>query len=196
MRGGVKVPSHSSLEPLVKRLLIFLILLSLQGALPAVAALRSQTNKSINAISAAWSVQAVGQGLSPTNTEYTINWGVNSGTAYSFFTFRNTGQLTVTGFTSTITQTSTQSNGKVGETYFDLCQNGTWNSTTNTCSGTIVNVGKASDLTLSFTNLSLTSASELNMRARTAPNVQNRYTTTLSVSVTRSQVRSGITINS
>ena len=180
----------------MKKFLILALVFSFQGVFPAVAALNSQVSKSINAISATWSVQAVGQGLSPTNSEYTINWGVNSGTAYSVFTFRNTGQLTVIGFTSTITQTSTQSNGKVGETYFDLCQNGTWNSTTNTCSGTIVNVGKASDINLTFTGLSLTSGAELNMRARTAPNVQNRYTTTISVSVTRSQVRSSTTINS
>lgn len=174
------------------------ILLLLQNVFPSFAGGIAANSRLQDLNSAQWSVIAYGQGQTPTNSSYTITWAVNTGTAYNFFAFRNSGSLTVSGFNVDITQVPVGGSGKPNNTTFDLCQNGVWNSSTNTCSGTKVTVGTATDLVylLTFSNLNLAAGSELSMRASTPPNIKNTYTTTLSVAVDRAHVRNGIMVNS
>ena len=169
-----------------------------QSALPAHAGLRAQPPRTNSLSTGSWTAVAYGQGQTPVNSAYTITWTVNQGKARDFFAFRNTGNFAVTGFSAIVTQSQTGNNGKPPSTAFDWCQNGTWNSSLNTCSGTIVSLGSATDvsLTLNFTSLNLAVGSELSMRATTQPNLQYTYTSTISVSVARSQIRSGIVTNS
>lgn len=166
------------------------------SATPAFAQLRSETPSSISVNSGSWGVQALAQNQLPTNSAYTITWSVNKGTAYSYFSFRNTGTFTVTGFQVGVTQVQIGGSGKPQDTTFDLCSGGSWDPTTNTCSGTVVNIGSSANLILSLTGQSLISGAELSVRASTKPNLQNAFTTTLSVSVDRTQVRSGSVLSS
>ena len=165
---------------------------------PAYAGSKAQTPRTINISTGTWAAVAYGQGLTPTNSAYTITWTVSSGKARDFFAFRNTGNYVIAGFSATVTQAQNGGNGKLPNTSFDWCQNGVWNSSTNTCSGSIVSMGIASDvtLTLNFVNVNLAVGSEISMRATTQPNLQNSYTSTISVSVPRNQVRGGIVTNS
>lgn len=181
----------------MKRLVVtLLMLLSLQT--PSNAGQTSLWSRTVSATSGNWSVIAVGANQSPSNTPYTITWTVNTGVAYNFFTLRNTGSFPVNGFTVDVTQTQSGGSGRPNNTTFELCQNGTWNASTNTCSGTRVTVGTATDLlsTISFGNLNLGSGGELSVRASTPPNVKNIYATTLSVNVSRNNIRTGIFSNS
>ena len=163
---------------------------------PSIAEVRANRTSNMSVTSGLWAVQALAANQTPTNSPYTITWAVNRGTAYSFFVFRNTGSFTVNGFEVSVTQAQTGGSGRPPDTTFNLCSNGTWNATTNTCSGTVVTVGTSADLVLNFTGLNLANGSELSMRATTKPNLQYTFTTTLSVSVSRAKLRNSVLVNS
>lgn len=180
----------------MKRLLIaFLVAIVTQTPSSAGEMTRWATAKSVT--SGSWSVIAVGANQTPSNAPYTITWVVNTGTAYNFFTLRNSGNYAVSAFSMDVTQVQLGGSGKPNNTTFELCQNGVWNISTNTCSGSRVTVGTAVDLfsTIFFNSSNLGVGSELSMRASTPPNIKNIYTTTLSVNVTRSQIRAGVVTN-
>ena len=172
------------------------VLVLMATSFPALALENGRATRNINIQTGTWAMQALGQNQSPTNTAYTITWAVNRGTAYSYFVFRNTGSFSVSGFQVSITQVQVGGSGKPPDTTFDWCSNGTWDATTNLCSGTIVFIGSSADLLLAFTGIALTSGSDLSMRATTKPNLQNAFTTTISPSVNRSNVRAGWIVNS
>ena len=86
--------------------------------------------------------------------------------------------------------------GKPNDTTFYLCSNGIWNTSTNTCSGTSTLIGSSLDLVLAFSNLTFTAGSDLSVQATTKPNLKNAFTTTLSVSIDRNQIRGGVATNS
>ena len=181
----------------MKRLAIALLALGMAQA-PSSAGEIGRWSISKAATSGTWSVIAVGANQSPANSPYTITWVVNTGTAYNFFSFFNNGSFSVSGFAVDVTQIQLSGSGKPNNTTFELCQNGSWNPSTNTCSGTRVVVGTATDLfsSISFGALNLISGSHLSMRASTPPNIKNTYTTTLSVNVPRNQIRPGMVLNS
>lgn len=178
------------------RILILAGVLSLQVSGQALAGLQTFSSRSNSVTSGTWSVVTTVNGQPITNSPYTVQWSVSTGVAYNFFAFRNIGSLTINAFLVEITQTQFGGSGKPNDTAFELCSGGTWNSATNTCSGTVTLVGKASNLYLSFGGLNLVPGSELSMRASTATNVKNSYTTSLSVSVNRYQVRNSQVLNS
>lgn len=175
---------------------IVLLLLFVQSTSPAFAHLDSSITRNKSATSGSWAVVATGQGQPTTNTPYTLSWLVSTGVAYNFFVFRNSGSLTIASFNADITQVQFGGSGRPNDTVFELCSGGTWNSTTNSCSGTTTLIGRASNLALHFNNVNLSPGAELSMRASTATNVKNRYTTTLSVAISRNQVRLGQVFNS
>lgn len=147
---------------------------------------------SSNIATANWSVVALGTNQSVTNAPYQLSWSVIGGSAYNFFTLRNSGSLDVNSFSVVISQTRVGGSGAANLVDFDLCSGGTWNTTTNNCSGTVVPVGRASDLNLNFSNLQFTPSAELSMRAKTAVSGRNNFSTQLDVLVSRSAVRSGV----
>jgi hypothetical protein len=181
----------------MKRLLIVILVLTFSQT-PSHAGGIGRWSQSSTATTGSWSVIAVGLNQAPVNAPYTITWTVNTGTAYNFFALRNNGIFTVNGLTMDINQVQLGGSGRPNNTTFDLCQNGVWNTSANTCSGTRIPVGTAVDLnsSITFSPLSLVSGGELSMRASTPPNIKNIYTTTLSVNVNRNQIRPGISTNS
>ncbi len=146
---------------------------------------------SSNLATANWSVVAAGANQSVTNSPYLLSWSVVGGSAYNFFSLRNTGTVNVNSFSVVVSQTRVGGTGPANAIDFELCSGGVWNLTTNTCSGVIVLVGRASDLNLNFANLQLTPNSELSMRAKTAVSGRNNFSTQLDVLVSRSAVRPG-----
>jgi len=176
-------------------LITFLVTVVVQTPSSAGEVTRWATAKTVT--SGSWSVIAIGANQIPSNAPYAITWSVNTGTAYNFFTLRNSGGYSVSGFTVDITQTQLGGSGKPNNTTFELCQNGIWNIKTNTCSGSRVTVGTAVDLlsTIIFSGLNLITGAELSMRASTPPNIKNIYTMTLSVNLPRTQIRSGVVTN-
>lgn len=179
-----------------KKTLLVLILLLVQTSAPAFARFDSSILRNNSATSGSWAVVATGQGQPTTNAPYTLSWSVTTGVAYNFFVFRNSGTLTIASFAADVTQVQFGGSGRPNDTVFELCSGGTWNQASNTCSGTTTLIGHASNLALYFNNINLAPGSELSMRASTATNVKNSYTTTLSVAISRSQVRLGQIFNS
>ena len=181
----------------MKRLvMVLLLVISMQT--PSIAGGRSTWSSSKSVTTGNWSVIAVGVNQAPTNSPYTITWSVNTGIAYNFFTLRNNGSFSVSGLLLNVTQVQLGGSGKLNNTTFELCQAGVWNTSTNTCSGTRVTIGTATDSNSSiiFSGLNLSSGAELSIRASTPPNIKNSYTTTLSVDVSRNQIRPGVVVNS
>jgi hypothetical protein len=146
---------------------------------------------SSNLATANWSVVAVGTNQSVTNTPYQLSWNVIGGSAYNFFRLQNSGTLNVNSFSVVISQTRVGGSGAANPVDFELCSGGVWNATTNTCTGTVILVGRASDLNLNFSNLQLPPNTELSMRAKTAVSGRNNFSTWLDVLVSRSAVRAG-----
>ncbi len=146
---------------------------------------------SSNLATANWSVVAAGANQSVTNSPYLLSWSVVGGSAYNFFALHNTGNVSVSAFSVVVSQTRVGGTGSANAIDFELCSGGVWNVTTNSCSGVVVLVGRASDLNLNFANLQLTPNSELSMRAKTAVSGRNNFSTQLDVLVSRSAVRSG-----
>jgi hypothetical protein len=175
---------------------LFALLLPL--AQPVHAALHAQTPRSAATATGNWAAVAYAQGQTPTAAPYTILWTISQGKARDFFAIRNIGNFSLVGLAANVTQSQTSNNGKPPNTSFDWCKDGVWSVATNTCSGSIVFMGAASDATLimNFNGLNLAVGSELSMRATTQPNLQNAYSSTISVLVARNQIRSGIVTNS
>ena len=176
----------------MKRVLVALCAgLILSSISPVMAGGVARALWSSNLATANWSVVAVGSNQSATNAPYQLSWNVVGGSAYNFFTLRNSGSLNVNSFSVVISQTRVGGSGAANPVDFELCSGGTWNATTNTCGGTVVLVGRASDLNLNFSNLQLPPNAELSVRAKTAVSGRNNFSTQLDVLVSRSAVRVG-----
>jgi hypothetical protein len=176
----------------MKRVFVALCVgLMMSSISPVMAGGAARSVWSSNLATANWSVVAAGTNQSVTNTPYLLSWSVVGGSAYNFFSFRNTGSLDVSSFSVVVSQTRVGGTGPANAIDFELCSGGVWNVTTNTCSGAVVLVGRALDLNFNFANLQLTPNSELSMRAKTAVSGRNNFSTQLDVLVSRSAVRPG-----
>lgn len=145
---------------------------------------------------ASWGIVTVGQNQSATNAPFTLTWTVSGGSAYNYFNFRNTGSTSVNRFQTLINQTRVGGNAPPSDIFFEECRNGTWDALTNACSGTVILIGKALDLTLTFSNLNLVPGAALNMRARTTVSGRNNFSTQLNTHVSRSDIRAAVVSHS
>lgn len=184
MRGGCTSP----LSPItqMRNLSILLIATLSLTALPASAQLDSQTTKSVVASSASWAAAAKNINQQAVKAPYQLNWYVNAGTAYVNFEIINLGTIDISNLSLSVTQTGS---GKANEILFLLCQSGIWN--TSSCNGNVIQLGKASDLSINLPNLNLIPTNSLSIRAETPSSGRNNYTTSVSVIVPRSSIRLG-----
>ncbi len=181
----------------MKKLTIaFLLFFQVLFGMPAEAGSIGRAMQSNTVTTAKWSVIATATGQSNSSGPLSLTWTVNSGNAYSYFSFLNNGTLPITQFSASVTQTQVSGSGKPNDVSFTLCQNGIWNVVTNSCSGTPILIGNASDLTFLVAASNLNVNSELKIQATTKPNTKNVYLTEISTSVGRSSVRSGVVSNS
>lgn len=148
---------------------------------------RFEGSQSITA--AAWAVVANGRNQPVTTTPYVLVWSVTGGTAYDYLQFRNIGTISIQGFSVTITQVRLTGNANPREIFFERCDGGSWNVATHTCSGSISVLGRATDGLLTFANSAIGVGSFLEIRARTLPNAQSTFETTLATQITRAHIR-------
>lgn len=187
----------------MKKLLVLITIMNLiYGVTPSFAGIGGRSVNPLVVSTASWAVVANEVGKPVTNSPYTIIWTVNRGTAYNFFTLKNIGTTKINEFEINISQSQIGGSGKINKMTIELCRNGTWDPATNSCSSNDV-VSIATEITSKLifnltNNLSsgLNINSEISLRARTGPNLQNTYTTTLSTSVSRNQIHSATGSNS
>lgn len=178
-------------------LAMFTLLIQIPVGSPSANALQTGRAERIHTMSTAtWAVVAHGRTQLVTPNPYILVWSVTSGTAYDYFFLRNTGSITVQSFRVSITQVRLTGNGNSQEIFFERCIGGSWDPATNLCSGTTSLIGRASDGQLLLANLNLAVGSLLDVRARTLPNNQSTFQTTLTTQVQRSDLRSAGTSNS
>lgn len=166
----------------------------LASALPVSAGVTGRTLRTQTTLTAAWGVSVVNQQGAVANTDYVINFSNTGNTSYDYFSLRNTGNITTNTFTVLVIQDVLKNkNLAPADVIFERCD-GTWNTTTNTCS--VVAVQVATGVSPSFSvNLPLGVNSEIKMRARTQ-NSNRSIGLSLRVQVSRSGIRGGQVINS
>lgn len=144
-----------------------------------------------------WGVAAAPSGSPPTLGPYVLSWSVSGGTAYEFIDFVNVGTADTAGYVFMATVTpSGGGGGRTPNVTFDVCENGSWNQSTNTCPGSQRTLGTASTFGLSVTMPSLAVNTRVSLRASTPANSRNNAVTSLMLSVSRHQVRPPLTDNS
>ncbi len=154
---------------------------------------RAITSHTLN--SAAWGVVAVENGQTPTSSPFVTTWTVSGGTAYDYFDLRNIGTVTVNGVLALVNQTRVGS-GPTNELFFERCINGSWNISSHTCSGSVTQIGKASDKSFTLSSVALAPSSAIQIRARTPVSSAYVFTTTISTYINRSDIRGGQVTNS
>jgi hypothetical protein len=179
----------------MKKALFFSLVGSLfLSVLPASAGIVGRGVRTHTATTAAWGVSVVNQSGIVINQDYAISFSNTGNTSYDYFSLRNTGNLATSTFSVLVLQDLIKNkNLSPTDVIFERCD-GTWNTTTNTCSVTPVQV--ATGASSSFTvNVPLGVNSEIKMRAQT-PNNNRSIGVSLRVQVSRSNVRGGQLINS
>lgn len=175
---------------------IALVLLLSTSQSSAQGALVGRAERQLSITSAKWSVNAVGLNQSVSNVPYLILWSVSGGSAFDFFTLRNTGSISVNSFLLTIEQQRLSGSQSANPVTFEACLGATWNTATSTCPGILTLIGQASDKSLVIGNLSLQSGEEISVRARIQASGRNAFSTTLSTSITRNDIRFPRELNS
>ncbi len=179
----------------MKKALCFSLVGSLfLSVLPASAGIVGRGVRTHTATTAAWGVSVVNQSGTVINQDYAISFSNTGNISYDYFSLRNTGNLSTSAFSVLVLQDLLKNkNLSPADVIFERCD-GTWNTTTNTCSVTPVQV--ATGASSSFTvNIPLGVNSEIKMRAQT-PNNNRSVGVSLRVQVSRSSVRGGQVTNS
>lgn len=194
-------PDQGSPRSLARPFMLLLIAAVLLGALPAnlvraEAATMARSERGHAVSGASWAIVAQGRNQPVTRTPYILIWTVSTGTAYDYFRLLNIGTISIQSFRVWITQVRLTGNANSQEILFERCVGGLWDPATNLCSGSITLIGRTSDTLLTFTNLNLSVDSFIDIRARTLPNNQSTFETTLSAQVSRSDIRTAEIRNS
>lgn len=155
----------------------------------------SRMHSTLRVTTAEWRVVATPQNATPVNQALILTWSVSRGSAYQFFDIVNSGSIDVTSQTFHVSNVlDTGGNAKAPTVTFEACLNGTWVAV-NSCSGTAVALGSTTTEIFTTVNIPLPVAGRLHLQATTTPNGTNSYTTTVNISIDRSQVRPGITVS-
>ena len=168
---------------------IFATLIVVISALPASAGVAGKSERFQISSTASWGVSVVDQNNVITNQDYPLTLIASGNTSYNYFSLRNTGSLTTSFFTVSLLQDVIKNkNLKPGDVIFERCD-GLWNTTTNTCSVTPVQVATGVSSSFQIT-IPLNVGAEIKMRART-PNNNQSIGFSLRVQVPRSSIRGG-----
>ena len=180
----------------MKRFILILIAIVNLGVSTSTAGETARITRTVPTTTTSWAVAAVEQNQAPMLAPFILTWSVSSSSAYDYFTFRNIGGVTANNFFVAVSQRRVSGNAPAGEIFFERCVGGTWNTTNDSCSGTVVLAGKASDTSMTFSGVSLAPNAEIAMRARTGINNRNQFQTTLSVQISRNDVRAKQVVHS
>jgi hypothetical protein len=143
-----------------------------------------------------WAASAVPVGAPASTGPLVMTWTVSGGTARQFFDIVNTGAIEIIGQSFLVTNVYEKSgNAKPPTVTFEACVNGTWQPSSNTCTGSIVLMGSTTTEFFSSLATPLAIGARLSARATTSPGGSSSYTTTFNVLVSRSQVRAATVTN-
>ena len=163
---------------------------------PALAAARAIAPAKVATSSGSWGAAAGAVGVAPTiGSAYAIRW--TSPAVPQYLTVTNTGALQLLSTTYSGTNSKATNGSVPPEVGFDACVGGTWAASSDTCSGTVVRIGATAGGTFTVTSTTTAAApgGRLSVRAfpTSLPNFPHEYTTSLSLTVTRSQARAAAT---
>lgn len=162
---------------------------------PAWAGAKGQaTSGSQSVTSASWgAVGTTTNGPGTTGSPFTLTWNGIATTQY--FQINNTGSLDLSGETYTATNSALNVTGGTAPTVTLVgCVGAVWNSTNNKCTGTQVTL-ETTAAGSTTTTTAITTASSLSVRASTTP-APTGWTTAVTVSTVRAEVRAATTTNS
>lgn len=169
----------------------------LLSATSAAAVPTGRLDQTVTAGSASWGAGAAALNSNPPSGGYVINWNLTGTVVYNYFQIVNTGSLDLSSQTYSAVN-SKPTNGNAPPTIaIDACVGGTWNSSLGTCPGTVVRI-TATNQSATTATIAIPANTVLSVRALpiTLPNFPQPYTTTITVSVARSQARPAATSNS
>ena len=179
------------------------VLAGLLGALlavagPALATDVSNTGKTEAVTTASWGAVAADTGSTApaTGTPYTVSW--NTLVLDHYFSIYNTGTLALTAetYTATNSKTATFTPPPIE---LDACVGAAWNTTLNTCAGTTVKLavtGQGATTTAAAIAVSGSLSVRVTPTTLTYTGTLAPFTTTISVAVSRTAVRAGLTTTS
>lgn len=166
---------------------------------PAQAAVKAKATRTQAVSAGSWSTVAVAQGsaaTSDTTGALVIDWENYKSTPYAMIDLVNTSSLATTGQTFTLTTVpGPTGNQKIPTIQLDACVGASWNFATSVCPapgkivamGSITGVaGRPSSLTSA---VAIPSGTRLSVRATSSANLGNSYITTISITISRDQVR-------
>jgi hypothetical protein len=180
----------------VKRFILIFLTFAVVSISASTADEIARVARTVTTSTSSWAVVAVEQNQSPTFAPIILTWSVSGGFAYDYFTFRNIGGVIANNFAVAIAQRRVSGNAPANEIVFERCVGGTWNITSNVCSGSVSQVGSATNSSIHFSSIALAPGNELAMRARTTINNRNQFEITLSVQLSRSDVRAKQVVHS
>lgn len=174
-----------------------MISLLIVTASPTSYAITSATRKtSTIASTTKWSAVMSDATATPTASAYVLSWFPIQGLQNVYTKITNTGSSTLNGFSLFIDSVDSNGNrNNVPKVTVTLCVGATWNSTTDTCSGTMVVLGTLGSGTLSSTS-SLASSSSVSVQLSITKTSKVQWITTINTNVSRQQVRAGTLTNS
>lgn len=172
-------------------LTLLAVMLALAPSTLSLASLTPLVARAVSVSTLKWAVVPLAQAGVVGSGPYTLSWEVSGGNAYDYFDLVNLGSVDVNQFVMTVTNVPTGSSQNLPLVTLDVCVGGSWNTTANTCSGSIQTLGQgtASGMTVTMASLPLGSRSAI--RATTRPNTRNNAVTTVAVSVSRADIRAG-----
>lgn len=164
------------------------------GAGAALAAAQARTAATVPATAASWGAGVAVPGAAP-NGPYVVAW--TSPPTPRYLDVVNTGTAKLVSMTLS-GQNSQPSNGTAPpEIGVDACVGAVWNAAANSCAGTVVRLGATSggSFVVTTTTVPAAGGARLSIRATaiSVVNFPNPFTTALSVTTARNQVRAATT---
>ena len=183
----------SSVRHLTVVLLAMLMLFTSNNV--ALASISAKTNKPQNVTTLSWGNVMVSVGGGTSYAPYSFSWANSTGTQYTYVDLVNVGDVTTTGNSIVVnTKDPSDSTSNAPRLTFATCS-GSWNQSSNSCSGSITSLGNVTNGTLGVT-LTLTASSRKTLRVAANKTRATVWTSTINVAVTRSNIRNATTTNS
>ncbi|MBU6347482.1 MAG: hypothetical protein KGQ38_02580 [Actinomycetales bacterium] len=181
------------------RALILLTLSSLISSLLVLPDAQAQTSATVSSSQSVsttgWGAYLVQPGTTPPPTAYVNTWISSPGVQLTYLDLLNPNAVALAGVVYNITSVDPSSSRQnVPRISIDVCVGATWNQITDSCAGTITNLGTSTGGTISSL-IALSANSRQSIRLTVTKTTKVVWTTTINVSVGRTQVRAATTTN-
>ena len=162
----------------------------------ALAKLSSKATKQQAVTTPQWGNVIVDAGASVSTNPYSFAWQEGIGVEITYVDLRNPGSISTTGTLLTVsTKDSNNSTKDASSLTLSACTGGTWNQSSNACSGTVTALGTVTNGSITL-NVALAAGATSTIRVAEFQTKRAKWTSTLSVAVTRSQIRAATVTNS